>query len=70
MRLLHYGDVVNLTDEKQGFRDIHAVVIHQNTENCQVAFRIIANEYVGKTTYITHRNNVKNILGHYDGQIF
>jgi hypothetical protein len=70
MRLLHLGDVVSITDDKQGFKDIHGVVLYHNTENCQIAFRIIANEYVGKTTYITHRNNVKNILGHYDGNIF
>ena len=70
MRLLHYGDVVSLTDEKQGFKDIHGIVIHQNIENCQVAFKIIANEYIGQTTYTTHRNNINNILGHYDGQIF
>lgn len=68
--MLHLGDIVIITDKQQGFRDIHGVVIFHSANNNEVAFRIIANDFLGKTTYMTHRNNVLNVVGKYEGKLY
>lgn len=70
MGLLQLGDIIKITDEQQGFNDIYGVVIFHSANNNEVAFRIIANDFLSKTTYMTHRNNVLNVVGKYEGKLY
>jgi hypothetical protein len=68
MGLLELGTLVKVTDEKQGYKNIKAVVLAHNGQNNCVAFRIVANDYVGHVTHMTNRNNCE-VIGRYEGKI-
>ena len=68
MGLLQLGTLIKVTYEKQGYRDITAVVLAHNGQNNCVAFRIVAHNFVSQVTHMTNRNNCE-VIGKYKGKL-
>ncbi len=68
MGLLQLGTLIKVTDKNQGYKDMTAVVLAHNGMNNMVAFRVVAENYVGHVTHMTNRNNCE-VIGKYEGKL-
>lgn len=64
---LQLGTLVEINDPSQNMQKLKGVVLSHNGNT--VAFRIVANDFMGHATYITNTWNC-TVLGMYNGKLY
>ncbi len=65
---LQYGTLIRINDPSQNAQGLVGVVLAHDCYTNKVAYRIVANNYVGLNTYRTNRWNC-TVIGRYEGNI-
>lgn len=55
------GEVIQITDEDQGFRNIKGIIVGFNYDTKEVVFKIVADGFIGLNPHMTSIDNVRKI---------
>lgn len=55
------GEVIKITDEEQGFRNIKGIIVGFNHDTKEVFFKIVAKGFVGINPHKTSIDNVTKL---------
>lgn len=55
------GEIIRVTDEEQGFRNIKGVIVGFNYDTQEIFFKIVAKGFIGVNQQVTSIDNVSKI---------